>query len=169
MGGHGRPSGVMLDPVRQGTPCFARFCMERRFQRSSSGFCCAFRAWSNRHGAGWGHSPMQHADHLQATSRCDAQLQSKSCWGRLQSTLVPNRLPYQPALGGGRWWSGPKCVGKRLCGAPFAPGVPTAPNPKSVVGVVWPRCVCVFSPGGHPLGTAPENVFLTTFRVLVIF
>jgi hypothetical protein len=60
-------------------------------------------------------------------------------------------------------------VGKRLSCAPFAPGVPAAPNPKSVVGVVWPRCVGVFSPGGHPLGTPPENVFVTTFPVFVIF
>ena len=53
-GGHGRPSKVPLDPVRQGTPCFARFRMERRFQRSSSGFCCAFGVCSNRMGQGAG-------------------------------------------------------------------------------------------------------------------
>ena len=35
--------------------------------------------------------------------------------------------------------------------------------------MVWVGCVCVCSPGGRPLGTHPENVFLTTFRVFVIF
>jgi hypothetical protein len=90
------------------------------------------------------------------------------------ATPRPN-LPWYPSsdptILSLRWEvaSGPKWVAKRLSCAPFAPGVPTAPNPKSVVGVVWPRRVCVVSPGGHPLGTAPENVFLTTFRVLVIF
>ncbi len=114
-GGHGRPSKVMLHPVRQGTPCFARFRRPGRlrnvhdFAALSPSATTTMGGEGQKREGGWGVAGPGKETHV--------------CWGcRMVMRRRPAGLGGEVASGGGTGWWGRREVEWGNEGARGAPG-----------------------------------------------